>query len=213
MKYALFAVLALAVGCGETGSAGPPGPAGPAGTSATAGTASGAAGPKGDPGTAGPKGDPGVSGDAGPSGASAVVAYGAFFALAPPNNAATIAVGGAVEFPQNGTTNGVARATASTFTLAAVGDYEISWQVPVIEAGQLVLALDIGAGAVELTNTVVGRATGTTTIVGHTIITTTVAGSILSVRNPAGNSNALTVPPFAGGTHPVSATLIIKRLS
>jgi hypothetical protein len=110
-------------------------------------------------------------------------------------------------------TNGIARATASSFTLAAIGDYEISWQVPVTEAGQLVLALDTGAGAVELPNTVVGRPTGTTPIVGHTIITTTVAGSILSVRNPAGNSNALTITPLAGGTHPVSATLIIKRLS
>jgi hypothetical protein len=213
MKYALFAVLALAVGCGETGSAGPPGPAGPPGASATAGSGTGAAGAMGDPGMAGAKGDPGSAGDAGPGGASAVVAYGAFFALAPPNNAAPVAVGGAVEFPQNGAANGIARATASAFTLPAIGDYEVSWQVPVTEAGQLVLALDTGAGAVELPGTVVGRATGTTPIVGHTIITTTVANSILSVRNPAGNPTALSVTPLAGGTHPVSATLIIKRLS
>ena len=36
MKYAFFAVLAVAVGCGEAGSAGPPGPAGPPGASTTA---------------------------------------------------------------------------------------------------------------------------------------------------------------------------------
>jgi len=214
MKYSLFAVLALVVGCGETGSAGPPGPAGPAGASAT--VATGAAGPNGDPGTAGAKGDPGdagAAGDAGPSGAPAVVAYAAFFGLAPPNNAATVAVGAAVEFPQNGTANGIVRASASSFTLTAIGDYEVSWQVSVNEPGQLLLALDAGAGPVELAHTVVGRATGTSPIVGHALITTTVAGSILSVRNPLGNTNALSVTPLAGGTRPVSATLIIKRLS
>jgi hypothetical protein len=217
MKYALFAVVALAMGCGEAGSAGPPGPAGapgaPGSPAASASTATGGAGPKGDPGAPGAKGDPGAPGDAGSSGTSAVAAYGSFFALAPVNNAATVAPGAAVEFPQNGAASGIARATASTFTLAAIGDYEVSWQVPINEAGQLVLALDIGAGPVELPDTVVGRATGTTPIAGHTIITTTVANSTLSVRNPAGNPTALSVTPLAGGTHPVSATLIIKRLS
>jgi len=41
------------------------------------------------------------------------------------------------------------------------------------------------------------------------IVTTTVINSILTVRNPAGNSTALTITPLAGGTRPVSAHLVV----
>ena len=81
-------------------------------------------------------------------------------------------------------------------------------RVSVDEAGQLVLTLN----GVELAPTVTGRATGTSPISGHALVTTTMPNSILTVRNPAGNSTALTVTPLAGGTEPVSATLLIKRL-
>ena len=133
----------------------------------------------------------------------------------PGDNAATVAAGGSVQFPQDGPASGITRssASASVFTLPAIGVYEVSWQVSVNEPGQLVLALDSGAGAVELASTVVGRATGTTQIVGHVLITTTVVNSTVTLRNPTGNSPALTITPLAGGTAAVTAGLIIKRIS
>jgi hypothetical protein len=133
------------------------------------------------------------------------------FALMPGDNAGTVAVGAAVQFPQNGPAapgSGITRLTASTFQLAAIGTYKIDWQVSFDEAGQLQLKL----GAAALANTVVGRATGTNQAVGSTIITTSIINSVLSVINPAGNAAALTITPTAGGTHAVSATLTVTRL-
>jgi hypothetical protein len=75
-------------------------------------------------------------------------------------------------------------------------------------AGQLILTLN---GA-DLAYTVAGRPTGTNQIVGMALVQTTVVNSILSVRNPAGNSTALTITPVAGGTRSVSAHQVITRL-
>lgn len=137
--------------------------------------------------------------------------FAEFFALMPGDNAATVALGGFVDFPQNGVTSGagIIRADADEFQLVEIGTYEVSFQVSVDEPGQLVLNLN---GAV-LAYTVVGRATGTSQIVGHTLVTTTVANSILAVQNPAGNSAALTITPIAGGASSVSANLVIKRIA
>jgi hypothetical protein len=171
--------------------------------------ASGASGPAGPAGATGPTGP---TGPAGPSGSSA---FAEFYALMPGDNAATVAVGGSVQFPQNGPTDGsstITRLTASTFNLAAIGTYEVAFQVSVTEAGQLDLTLNSGGGALEQANTVVGRATGTSQIWANTLIVTTVINTVLSVKNPAGESTALTITPLAGGTDPVSATLVIQRL-
>jgi BclA C-terminal domain len=127
----------------------------------------------------------------------------------PPDNAATVAPGTAVSFPQDGSTSGaITRASATTFTLAAIGTYEVSFQVSVDEAGQLELSLD----GLAIPSSVVGRATGTSQLVGDSLVTTTSANETLSVLNPAGNSTALTITPLAGGTNPVSASLVIKQL-
>ena len=64
----------------------------------------------------------------------------------------------------------------------------------------------------DLDYTVVGRATGTSDIIGMSVITTTEINSILIVRNPSGNSTALTITPLAGGTRPVSAHLVITQI-
>jgi hypothetical protein len=126
----------------------------------------------------------------------------------PPDNAATIAPGTDVAFPQDGptTTTDITRLAPDLFDLAAVGVYQVEFQVPVDEAGQLVLTLN----GVTLAYTVVGRATGTSQIALTALVQTTVANSILTVRNPAGNSTALTITPLAGGTMPSSATLLIE---
>jgi len=189
---------------------GPSGPQGPAGNTG----ATGPAGPIGPTGPPGPMGAasiiPGPVGPPGPQGLGGVIDFADFFALMPPDNAATVAVGTDVSFPQDGPTSGsaIARAGPSTFNLSAIGSYQVVFQVSTTEAGQLILTLN---GA-DLAYTVVGRATGTSQIVGMSLVTTTVINSILTVRNPAGNSTALTITPLAGGTRPVSAHLFITQI-
>lgn len=135
--------------------------------------------------------------------------FAEFHALMPPDNAATIAAGAPVNFPQDGPSNGIiTRINPNQFTLPIVGTYMVDWQVSVSEAGQLMLQLN----GTELAATVVGRAMGTSQIIGHTLIRTTEPNSILSVVNPSGNPAALTITPIAGGTHSVSATLVITRI-
>lgn len=128
----------------------------------------------------------------------------------PPDNAATVAPGTDVSFPQDGPNSGttIVRTGASSFNLAEIGTYQVLFQVSVTEAAQLILTLN---GA-DLEYTVVGRATGTSQIIGVAIVETTAVNSILTVRNPAGNASAITITPLAGGTRAVSAHLTITRI-
>jgi hypothetical protein len=128
----------------------------------------------------------------------------------PPDNAATVGIGTDVSFPQDGPSSGsvIARISTSAFNLAAIGTYQVMFQASITEAGQLVLTLN----GTELTYTIVGRATGTSQIVGMYLVTTSSVNSLLTVRNPAGNSTALTITPLAGGTNPVSAHLVITQI-
>ncbi|PIH55899.1 collagen-like protein [Paenibacillus sp. LK1] len=202
---------------GATGTAGTAGAAGPAGPAGATGTA-GAAGPAGPAGTTGATGAAGAAGPAGTTGvtgatgaAGGVLGFADFFALMPPDNAATVAPGTDVSFPQDGPTSGttITRTGPSTFNLAAIGTYLVMFQGSMNEAGQLMITLN---GA-DLSNSVVGRATGTSQMPGMALVQTTVINSILTVRNPAGNSTALTMTPLAGGTRPVSAHLVITQLA
>ena len=167
------------------------------------------AGVAGPTGPAGPTGAPGPAGPPGTPGAAGVNDAAHFFALMPPDNAATVAVGGDVDFPQDGpTTGGINRTGADTFALSDIGVYRVSFQVSVTEPGQLIVTLN---GA-DLAYTVAGRATGTSQIATTVLVQTTAINSILTVRNAAGNSTALTITPLAGGTRPVSAALLIERI-
>jgi hypothetical protein len=195
--------------CTFTGQRGATGGTGATGATGNTGN-TGSQGIPGATGSTGVTGATGSTGSTGATGTGSLTTFGNFFALMPGDNSATVAVGADVQFPQNGPAGaGVTRLTASTYQLAAIGTYEVTCQVSVSEAGQLVLVLN----AAELAPTVVGRATGTSQIVGSTLITTSVINSVLSVRNPSGNSTALTITPLAGGTHPVSATLTIKQIA
>jgi hypothetical protein len=218
---------------GATGPQGPAGATGPQGPQGVPG-ATGATGPAGPAGESvvGASEPPGVncanggvrytsatgvdfvcngtsSGGGGTGGGGT---WGFFYALMPPDNADTVAAASPVDFPRELGASTITRASASDFILPAIGVYEVSWQVSVTEAGQLVLGLDSGSGIEELPYSVVGRVTGTSQIVGHVVVITSSANSHLSVRNPAGNSPALTVTPVAGGTHPVSASLLIRQV-
>lgn len=139
-----------------------------------------------------------------------------FYALMPADNPATVAADDFVEFPQTFGFNspGIVRADAGNFILVANGTYEIFFQVSVDEPGQLqVYTGTTLGGQTGDPITVVGRATGTSQIVGHTYIHTTTPNSFVSIRNPSGNTPALTITPLAGGTHAVSANLLIRRLA
>lgn len=147
----------------------------------------------------------------GPQGpAGGVLGFADFYALMPPDNAATVAPETDVSFPQDGPNSGsdISKTGPDSFNLAQIGTYQILFEVSVDEAGQLILTLN----GEDLAYTVVGRATGASQIVGMAIVTTTVINSILTVRNPAGNSTALTITPLAGGTRPVSAHLVITQI-
>ncbi|WP_411953840.1 collagen-like protein [Alkalibacillus sp. S2W] len=188
---------------GPRGPAGPEGPPGPQG-------ATGPEGPQGETGPEGPQGPQGETGETGPAGpAGGVLSFADFYALMPPDNAATVAPATDVSFPQDGPTSGtdILRVNDTTFNLAEIGIYQVLFQASIAEAGQLILTLN---GA-DLAYTVVGRATGTSQIVGTALVETSVIDSLLTVRNPAGNATALTLTPLAGGTRPVSAHLVITR--
>lgn len=166
----------------------------------------GAAGVAGPAGVAGAPGAAGATGATGPAGPQA---FAQFFALMPPDNPATVAVGSAVDFPQDGPSDGsITRLGADSFNLADIGTYRVAFNVSVDEAGQLQLSLN---GA-PLAYTVTGRATGTSQIVGESFITTTSVNTVLEVLNPVGNATALTITPLAGGANPVAASLTIEQL-
>ena len=195
---------------GETGPAGPQGPAGVAGPAGPQGPIgeTGPAGPQGPAGVAGPAGPQGPIGETGPAGG--VLNYADFYALMPPDNAATVAPGTDVSFPQDGPNSGsgIARSGPDAFILTEIGTYQVLFQVSVTEAGQLILTLN----GEDLAYTVAGRATGTSQIVGMAIVETTVLNSVLTVRNPEGTAASLTITPLAGGTRPVSAHLLITQI-
>jgi hypothetical protein len=139
------------------------------------------------------------------------LSFADFYALMPPDNAEAVDVGANVSFPEDGPTSGtnITRTGPGTFNLSAIGTYEVLFQVSVTEPGQL----DLTINGTEQAYTAVGRATGTAQIMGMFLVTTTVINSLLTVRNPAGNSTALTITPLAGGASPVSAHLVIAQIA
>jgi hypothetical protein len=161
--------------------------------------ATGAQGIQGETGPIGPRGLPG-----------GVLSYADFYALMPPDNAATVAVGADVAFPENGViaNTNIGRTSDTEFLLNATGTYLVMWNATVTEAGQLVLTLN----DTELAYTTVGTGAANGEIVGFTIVNTT-GGATLTVRNPAVNTNGITLTANAGGANPVSAHLTIVQLA
>jgi hypothetical protein len=140
-----------------------------------------------------------------------IVSAADFHAQMPGDNAATIAAGAPVNFPNDGAIVGtdITRLSANTFNLVSPGKYQVFFQVSVDEAGQLMAKLN---GA-EIITSCSGRATGTNQIVGMVIVDVVLPNSTFQIVNPLGNATALTITPIAGGAHTVSAHLVITRLS
>ncbi len=217
---------------GATGATGATGPAGPAGAAATIeiGTVTtGAPGtpasvtntgtdtdailnfviPQGATGPQGPAGPAGATGPQGPAGTPAVTGYADFYALMPTDNAAVIAPGADVAFPNSGPSTGsITAASDTSFTVVDAGTYLVVFQVPITQTGQLQLAVN-GAG---VASTVAGRNATSDQIVGMSVQTLS-AGDTVAVRNPTGNTGSLTVTQSAGGNAPGSAHLIFVRLA
>lgn len=167
----------------------------------------GVAGPAGAPGLAGAAGFAGIQGIPGIPGAPGILDFSDFYALMPGDNSATVAINSPILFPQNGSTNAsITRLGPSSFNLPTIGTYLVQFQVSIDESTQLALRIN---GTVDL-NTVVGRSTGTDQVVGKSFVTTSAPNTTLEVVN-VGNSS-ITITPIAGGTHSVSAHVLIIRV-
>ena len=83
-----------------------------------------------------------ILGPTGPAGG--VLNFVDFYALMPPDNAATVAPGTDVSFPQDGPNSGsdISRINANSFNLTLIGTYQVLFEVSVDEAGQLILTLN-----------------------------------------------------------------------
>ena len=195
--------------CCRPGPPGPPGPQGPIGPQGSIGPQ----GPIGETGPAGPEGPQGPTGPTGPEGPQGepggTLSHADFYALMPPDNPDEIDPGEDVNFPRNGSIGGtnITRISDSTFNLANPGSYLVMFQVDVLDARQLVLAIN----DTEWTYTAVGSSAASP-ITGMTIVTTTQPNSVLSVRNPSGNPAGIRLATSTGGNLPVSAHLVIVQI-
>lgn len=174
----------------------------------------------------GPAGATGPAGPTGPQGATGIIDYSMFYGLTagtgnggPTDYAATVAVKtsagtGRVPFPRNGATSGViARADASSFTLPAIGTYEVNFKVHTTEPGQLELELN-GADVVESLTQDMNPTSGGHLMVGTCIIATVAINAVIAVINPTGNSTALTITPANGAeTHANAQSITVKRIA
>jgi hypothetical protein len=147
-------------------------------------------------------------------GAGSSLGFAMFYGMAPPDYAATIAVGAPIDFPRAGPTGGLTapvRTGVGLFSFPVIGTYNVAWQASITEAGQL--QLSSSATGLNLAS-VASRATGTSQISNNILITTTVINEVISIVNPSGNATALTVTPASGSlTHAPATSLTIIRLS
>lgn len=105
---------------------------------APTGSTGGPIGPIGPTGSTWLTGDTGPTGATGPQGlAGGLLNFADFYTLMPPDNAATVAPGTDVSFPQDGpnSCSGIARIGADSFNLADIGTYQVLFQVGVSEEG------------------------------------------------------------------------------
>jgi len=129
----------------------------------------------------------------------------------------TAAGTGRLPFPRNGASvplvNGITRIDASSFNLAAIGTYEVSWTVQTTEPVQWQVELN-GAAVVNAITPDQNPTSGGHPVTGIFLVTTTLANSVLAIINAAGNAGAVTITPADGNyTHANTPTLNIAMLN
>jgi len=136
--------------------------------------------------------------------------YAYIYDLSPLDLPATIGAGTDVPFAHNGPmSSGITHVpTNGNITITTPGVYRIEFIASVSEPGQL----ELTQNGVAISSTIYGRAAGTSEISGQATLTVA-AGDVITLRNPTGNSPALTFTPFAGGGQPdVSASITIEQV-
>ena len=183
------------------------------------GNSTGLTGATGLTGLTGAQGIIGLTGNTGLTGATGtILQFAMFYGLtngtgssgtdyATPIAIKTLSGTGRVPFPRNGPAASIARIDARSFTLPAIGTYEIIFNVHTTEEGQLQLELN----NVDLPNTV--AANRSNAIIGNFFITTTVVNSVLAIVNPTGNNKSLTITPADSNmSHAITQSLTIKKI-
>jgi hypothetical protein len=127
----------------------------------------------------------------------------------PSDNPSAVLTGDPIDFPQDNVIVGtdIIRLNNFRFQLEK-GTYQVFFQVSVSDAAQLVVVLN----GTEQLYTVVGRDAKSTQIVGLCLIQLT-EQTVLTIHNASSSSTNITITQNAGGTSPVSAHLVITKLS
>jgi hypothetical protein len=125
------------------------------------------------------------------------------------DNPSPIPPGGDVAFPHTKVSSGgIVKSTDTQFILPTPGAYWVSFVTSAGGHAQLVVTLNNA----EDHTTVFGRNTAGH-IVGTCIVIATTTPTVLTIRVPSVNNNAVHLQPDDGGNLPVSANLVIVRLS
>jgi hypothetical protein len=135
------------------------------------------------------------------------------------DNPNPIAPGQAIAFPNTGVSKGSGNIVIDTavtpvgtaIRLVNIGTYQVSVSAQVGEAGQLVVALDSGSGAVEQAPDYVGtRAAGLQAFT--VLVTTTLANVNLYIVNPANQTTPVTLPAGVGSSGNATQNAILTIL-
>ena len=103
--------------------------------------------------------------------------------------------------------------SGTVFTLAAIGRYEVNYQMTYPTDGGVVLYLGSTVPTMlPLPYTMIGK-TPDGAVSGSVIIETTTPNSFLSVNAAAGNAAAIGIPPNSSTTNQSATTVSIKRIS
>ncbi|KAN0026953.1 hypothetical protein ACTFIU_009629 [Dictyostelium citrinum] len=195
---------------GEQGDRGSPGPMGPTGFG-------GPTGYSGSSGSRGAKGSPGPTGlDGG------FITHAHYYSIAEDSYDEVISPGDDIQFRKDGPNSNIFEVfdvsyinvdrvyqTTSSFTIALIGIYDVTFFVTVEEDGGQLVFTD---NDVELGFTLVGKNIGTNQIFSNFLLNVTESGHTYTVRNPASNTQDITIKTLSGGNKAVSCHLVFLQV-
>ncbi|KAN0036390.1 hypothetical protein ACTFIV_001682 [Dictyostelium citrinum] len=195
---------------GEKGDQGETGPMGPQGYQ----------GPSGYSGSSGSRGPRGTSGPTGLDGG--FITHAHYYSIGEESSDEVISPGDDIQFRKEGPNSNIFEffdvsyvnvervfPSTSSFTIAIIGIYDITFFVTVEEdGGQLVFTDD----DVELDFTLVGKNIGTNQIFGNFLLNVTEPGHTYTVRSPSSNTQDLTIKTLSGGKKAVTSHLVFLQV-